>query len=117
MSPRRTRSPTVGPNIAAYSARGIRIGAPRRGGLSLGAWRKPRLTTRSIPSGSRSALATPSVSRLPERITLAPPISHSVTLLASPGSKRTDEPAGTLSRRPNAAARSKRSAAFVSMKW
>eukprot|EP00966_Prymnesium_polylepis_P025260 582766-Prymnesium_polylepis.1 len=52
--------------MAAYSARAIMKGAPLAGGAALGAWEKPRETTRSITSGNRSALATPSMSELPE---------------------------------------------------
>jgi hypothetical protein len=40
-----------------------------------------------------------------------------VTVIDSPGSKRTLDPAGTFSRLPYEASRSKISAALVSMKW
>src|SRR4029453_505000 len=47
----------------------------------------------------------------------APASSTSVTRFSSPGSKRTAVPAGTLSRMPNACARSNRSVRLTSKKW
>ncbi len=47
----------------------------------------------------------------------SPASATSSTVRSCPGSKRTAVPAGMFSRNPSAAARSKRSASFVSAKW
>mmetsp|Transcript_20899 Transcript_20899/g.53914 ORF Transcript_20899/g.53914 Transcript_20899/m.53914 type:complete len:362 (+) Transcript_20899:1173-2258(+) len=115
VSPSLTQSPTVGPKMSAYCEWVSLSGLPGTAGASL--CPNPPACTRAITSGRRSALATPSVSLLPETTRFLPAMSTSVTVFDSPGSKRTLEPAGTLSRRPNACVRSNTSALFVSRKW
>src|SRR5207237_1026661 len=63
-----------------------------------------------------ASVTGPAANALPPRTIRAPAISTSETVLVSPGSNRTAVPAGILSRRPYAAARSKVSARFVSAK-
>ena len=69
-----------------------------------------------MASGRRASETGPAVMPLPEHTVLAPPMSTSVTPRLSPGSNRTEVPAGMASRRPYARSRSKRSAALASMK-
>ena len=87
VSPRRTRSPVVGPNRASRSARERRVIGRR-------SWRPgPGLEIPPLPGAA--AYRT------------------SVTVFASPGAQRSELPAGRSSRKPAAAARSNSSRRFT----
>src|SRR5436190_18297415 len=101
-------------------------GEPRSGGEPSGEIVR-RMTTsstracycrsHSLSRASAAALSPPAVRPLSPNTRRAPASSTSVTRFSSPGSKRTAVPAATLSRMPNACARSNRSARLTSKKW
>ena len=71
----------------------------------------------SAASRAPGASSGPSTSPPCPRITRAPPNGRRRTVTGWPGSKKTFTPAGTSSRMPHAAARSKRSARLASKTW
>src|SRR5262250_2448489 len=115
-----------GREIALDANEKLRVGQPhavaRRGAVEIGvlpAGQPQRHERRSHAASFASACsrAPPSVKAFRPKTRRAPPSSTSVTRFSSPGSKRTAVPAGTLSRMPNAWARSNRSARLTSKKW
>ena len=72
---------------------------------------------RPLSSDAPAGEAAPSTSLLPETTTFLPPMATRVMVFDSPGSKRTDAPAGTLIRLPKEAERSNIRLGLVSMKW
>ena len=119
VSPRRTRSPVVGPYIVMYLAREIVAGGNAIGGLGL--WtclNPPAATLDMMPATSATPGAPgPSTRLFPPRTILLPAIGTRGTCLDSPGSNLTAVPAGTFRRMPIATARSNDSNPFVSVKW
>lgn len=103
--------------MATYASREIVVSADTSRAPGSGAWAKPRRTRSATIASVRAGSTTPLARRFPPETTRAPAIAQSVTVLTSPGSKRTAVPAAMSRRMPYARPRSKRSAAFVSMKW
>mmetsp|Transcript_4792 Transcript_4792/g.16712 ORF Transcript_4792/g.16712 Transcript_4792/m.16712 type:complete len:229 (+) Transcript_4792:1350-2036(+) len=121
-SARRTTSPAVGPYMAAYCSllTSHSIPAPLSdiGAPGSGSCRKPREAHAASSASVAPGLTTsPGHRLLPPDTFRAPPMATRVTVLLSPGSKRTAVPAAMCSRMPCACARSKRSLAFASEKW
>mmetsp|Transcript_882 Transcript_882/g.3440 ORF Transcript_882/g.3440 Transcript_882/m.3440 type:complete len:370 (+) Transcript_882:3219-4328(+) len=122
VSPSRTRSPSDGPYIAAYSSwlmlksKSEPGSAIPQGALGSGVWRKPRASARSRAAAALAGVSAPSARPLPPRPTLLPPTSTSTTVFSSPGSKRTAVPAAMCRRRPYACARSNSSQLLASKK-
>src|SRR5690606_29436551 len=75
--------------------------------------RNPASRARRAAAAAFSPNASPAISPLPPNTRRAPASATRRTLLRSPGSKRTAVPLGTSTRKPAAAARSKRSAALT----
>lgn len=117
VSPKRTRSPTVGPNMATYASLEIFVSTDTSEAPGSGTCENPFLTKPATISSVLERSTLPVASPFPPEIILAPPISHSVTVLTSPGSKRTAVPAAMSSRLPYALPRSNVNAELVSMKW
>ena len=100
VSPRRTRSPTVGPNIATYASRPISVSSETSRAPGSGVYPKPFCTRFRTISSVRDRSTTPLARRLPPVIIFAPAIAQSDTVFVSPGSNRTAVPAAISRRFP-----------------
>ena len=109
------RQDLVGPATPSSSGTSCRAVSPRR--TASGTAVAPLARQPSAVSRAPGASSGPSTSPPCPRITRAPPNGRRRTVTGWPGSKKTFTPAGTSSRMPHAAARSKRSARLTSKTW
>lgn len=119
VAPSLTRSPVVGPNMLMYACRSIvQISMCAMSPNGSGSCKNPPAFNRStMPCAMDASSTWPDAILFPPLMILLPAIWTNVTVLVSPGSKRTDVPEGMSSLYPCALTRSNCSCGFVSMKW